>query len=201
MTKLFNFTVAHYSSLCKHKIPLDAIFILEMIKEELPIDNEDFMSTLQKLQRKGYVDMKGILTSYGEELYQSFHNPVSEEIKVKKRIITPGDKFEQWWEVYPASNYFTINNREFQGTQNKRIKKEECRKLFNVLCSSEYNSDEVIKATAFHIKTAMELSFKTKQNQLSYIPNSERYLREKYFAPYIDKIKKQEVAKTGDFEI
>jgi len=203
MTKLFNFTQAHYSSLCKQKIPLDCMFILEMIKEEQDIDNEEFLPFIQRLQRKGYIDIHNNLTSYGEELYESMKNEVVTEVKTRKRPRVNGEKFDEWWETYPATNNFTIQNTDFKGTQNKRIKKDECKRLFNVMCSSEFDPDDVILATKHHLQTAMELSLKRRENQVSFIPNSERYLRERYFEPYIKLYKeKQKTAKSGgDFEI
>lgn len=201
MNSLFNFSVEHFRTLCKQKMPLECIFLLEMIKYEVDVDNQDYITGLQRLQRKGYIDSKGKLTQYGEELYNSMWEDAV-ETKVQKRKKVDGSKFEEWWAVYPTTNFFEIEGREFKGTQNKRIKKEECEKLFTLLCVS-LSPDDIIKATAFHIQTAKEISYKKKENQLTYIANSERYLREKFFEPYLERAKKAELTAVTkkDFEI
>lgn len=202
MNKLFNFSEKHFQILCKLKLPVDCIFLLEMIKNEEDVSNEEYLPILQRLQRKGYIDVKGILTSYGNALYNSMWEDVTEEIIVtKRRIRVEGDKFEQWWDVYPATNDFEMNGKHFQGTQKKNTGKEEARKLFEAVTLS-IPPDDVIKATEYHINMAKEISFKKKENQLTYIPNACRYLREKYFEPYISKFKN--VVKTSfpkEFEI
>lgn len=186
MNKLFNFTENHFLSLLKQKIPLDCIFLLEMLINKEDVDSEEFLPFLQRLQRKGYIDVKGELTEYGKGLYDS----MSEEavlVKVKKKV-EKNDDFERWWDVYPATNDFMIHNRHFQGSQKKNIKKDDCKRIFTALCNT-YKAEEIIKATEYHIYMAKEISFKKKDNQLTFIPNSERYLREKYFEAYIEKYK------------
>lgn len=196
MTKLFNFTEGHFDSLLKQKIPLECIFLLEMLVNERDVDNEPYLSYLQRLQRKGYIDGKQQLTEYGKALYKSLFEDV---VAVKpKRAVEKNDLFEKWWETYPATNDFEINGRHFQGSQVKRVQKAECQKMFNVL-SNSYKPEDIIDATAYHIKNAKEVSFKKRENQLTYVTNSLRYLTQKYFEPFIGKLKKEE--KPKEFEI
>lgn len=200
MTKLFNFTEGHFDSLLKQKIPLECIFLLEMLVNERDVDNEPYLSYLQRLQRKGYIDGKQQLTEYGTALYKSLFENV---VAVKpKRAIVKDDLFEVWWsECYPSTNDFTIEGRHFQGTQRKNIKREDCKRLFAALCNS-FAPEDILEATKYHIQTAKEISLKKRQNQLDYIPNSERYLREKYFEPYISKYKANKGKQTiKEFEI
>jgi hypothetical protein len=197
MTKLFNFTEGQFDSLLKQKIPLECVFLLEMLVNERDVDNEPYLSYLQRLQRKGYIDGKQQLTEYGTALYKSLFEDI---VAVKpRRVAEKNDLFEQWWETYPMSNDFTINGRHFQGSQMKRMQKAECQKLFNILCNS-FKGEDIIAATAYHINNAKEISFKKRENQLTYIPNSLRYIREKYFEAFIKKVAEKSSAPT-DFEI
>lgn len=199
MSKLFNFTENHFLSLIKQKIPLDCIFLLELIILEENIDSEEYLPFIQRLQRKGYIDGKQKPTEYGAALYKSLFEEV---VAVKpKTIVQKNDLFEKWWETYPATNDFTINGRHFQGSQTKRIQKDECRKMFAIMCNS-FKGEDIIAATAYHINNAKEVSFKRKDNQLTYVTNSLRYLREKYFEPFISKVKeKEQIAASKEFEI
>lgn len=188
---VFNIKKEHFIFLCKNKIPLDCIFIIEMIKKGEDINNEYFLPFIQRLQRKGYLDVHNKITVYGEELYNSLKEDIKEEIAIPKRNILDKNKFDEWWENFPDSNYFTYNGVSFKGTQNKKIQKEQCRKMFNVLSTSLFTADDIINSTKYHISTAMELSIKKRENQLTFIPNSERYLREQYFKPYIERMNKK----------
>lgn len=199
MTKLFNFTEGQFDSLLKQKIPLECVFLLEMLVDKANVDDESYLPYLQRLQRKGYIDGKQQLTEYGTALYKSLFENV---VAVKPKIIAiKNDLFEKWWEIYPATNDFEINGRHFQGSQVKRIQKAECQKMFSVL-SNSYRPEDIIDATAYHINNAKEVSFKKKDNQLTYVTNSLRYLREKYFEPYIEKVKKtNKPTASKEFEI
>lgn len=197
MNKLFNIPTAHFHNVIKQKIPLDCIYLLEMINGEEDVNFEEFLPFLQRLQRKGYIDNQMKMTKYGKDLYESLFQ---ETVAVKPKRIDKNEEFEKWWAIYPTTNDFEINGKHFQGTQKKNIRKDECKKLFTILCNS-FKAEDIIKATAYHINMAKELSYKKRDNQLTFIPNSERYLREKYFESYIGKVEKTESTSSNYFEI
>jgi hypothetical protein len=199
MTELFNLSTAHFHSLLKQKLPLDCIYLLEMINNGEEIDSEEFLPLLQRLQRKGYISAHLKMTEYGNKLYNSLFEEI---VFIKpKQTIAKNDKFSDWWTIFPATNDFEINGKHFQGSQKKNIKREECHNIFNILCNS-FSPDDIIAGTNYHIQTAKEISFKKKENQLTYIPNSLRYLKEKYFEGYIEKAKKVVKIETSkEFEI
>lgn len=186
--KLFNINEDHFLSLSRKKIPLNALYLLEMIKLEKEPDDESYMPMLQWLQRKGYIDNKQKMTQYGEELYNSLFIE-GEKIVAKRTKKEKNTLFDKWWEeIYPATNDFEIEGKHFPGSQKKNVKKEECERLFIVLCNS-FRGEDIILATKYHIDMAKRISSKKGENQLTYITNSERYLRERYFEPYIEKAK------------
>lgn len=177
----------HFQNLNKAGLTLNSIYLLEQIINQADIsglDDRHSLSALQTLQRKGYVDIKMQVSQTGLELYQSLDT----EILVTKKIKKQDDKFEEWWNVYPATDDFEINGRHFKGSQKKNIKKDECLVLFNKLINSGFTPDDIINATKYNIDNAKNLSLRKGTNQLSFITNSERYLREKCFEPFISKV-------------
>lgn len=177
----------HFQNLNKAGLTLNSIYLLEQIINQVDIsglDDRHSLSALQTLQRKGYVDIKMEVTQTGLELYQS----LGTEILVTKKIKKQDDKFEEWWNIYPSTDDFEINGRHFKGSQKKNIKKDECLVLFNKLINSGFTADDIIRATKYNIDNAKSLSLRKGTNQLSFITNSERYLREKCFEPFILKV-------------
>lgn len=199
MNKLFNINEGHFLSLCKKKIPLASIYLLEMIKQGKEPEDDSYMANLQWLQRKGYIDNKQKITEYGEELYK---NLFIEEatVEVKKTKKEKNNLFERWWSAFPSSDGFEINGKIFKGTRKLTQKKGDCERLFNVLINSQFTGEQIIQATKVHVGNLIENSFKSRRNALTYLPNSERYLREKLFEPFIGK-EVEENKQTNDFEI
>jgi len=175
-------SVENYLKLLDEGYSLDILYILQQIKDGIDISDEilhpKFGLTYQFIQRKELIS-DGVLTLKGEEVLSYIDN------KPKKVKTKSTEEFILWWNTYPSTNMFVYNNKTFPGVQSKKIKKEDCKRLFNKLLNEKYSAEDIIKATEYHFKTAKELSFKTGKNELSYIPNSERYLREKMFEPYI----------------
>lgn len=187
--KAFNLSSGHYSFLKKNKIPIGAIFILE----HLPDIPDGGLDDLQWCQRKGYIDLQGVITKEGEQLYGNILTDSSLLVTVRKKVaVIKSDDFEKWWNIFPSTNEFEYNSREFKGVRNMKQKKEDCRRKFFEL-TAKYKTEEIIGATEVHILKIKEESYKKRENQLTYLPNSERYLRERMFEPYISKIGQKEI--------
>lgn len=173
------------------------MYLLEQLieKEDVSaLDDIASLSAIATLQRKGYVNTKLEVTDAGNKLYLS----LSEHIEVIKREKIKDDKFEEWWDCYPATDAFEYKGKEFKGTQKKNIKKDECKVLFNKLIHSGLDADKIISATKYHIDSAKSLSLRKGTNQLSFVYNSERYLREKMFEPFIGKVIKDDTPKSNE---
>lgn len=197
--KLFNLRQEQMDSLTTSKIPLEAIYLLELITEggEVPLYS---LKYLQWLERKAYINRDWKITEYGTELYKSMFN---EGIVKTKRVVKKDDDFDKWWSVYPATDNFSLNGRDFPGTQSKKLHKEECRKMFNVILNEGLTADDIISATQYIVDNAKQTSIKKNENQMSYIANSERFLRERKFAPFVTIAKAYKLTKPfkKDFEI
>lgn len=181
-----NISQGNYLALQKAKVTLNCLYILENAiegKDITALDDMNSLSAIATLQRKGYLSTKLEHTDKGKMLYDS----IATEVVIQKKEKIKDDKFNEWWEVYPSTDDFEYNGKHFKGTQKKNIKKEECLVLFNKLIHGGLDPDKIISATKYHINSAKSLSLRKGTNQLSYIANSERYLREKMFEPFIGK--------------
>ncbi len=203
MKKLINIKEGHILSLIKARIPLESVYILSLLKNNKEIPEEIGTTTkfYQVLQRKAYIDTKGNITEYGIKLYESLFKDPSKTITKTKRAIVKNDDFERFWSIFPSSDVFTINGREFTGTRSMKTGKENCKRMFQVIINEGILGEDIIRSTEWVFKTAREKSARTGQNQISYIPASERFLRERKFMPFIDISKKKEEQKTKEFEI
>lgn len=162
----------------------DAISLLLFLKEGEELDEEHpkTKAILNLLERKQLIG-EGGLTLLGEEILAN----LGEEKVIPKLKKT--EFFEEWWKVYPATDSFVWEGRTFSGTQSKRVKKELCKQHFNKQVNEGILAQDIIEATKYHIEQAKKLSLKKGDSQLSYIANSERYIRERMYEPYIEMCK------------
>ena len=176
-----------WKSLADEGYSSDVISFLQFIKEEEEVDEEHpkTQAIISLLDRKQLIQDR-ILTTLGHELLDN--SEISDSLPIKR----VSDRFEEWWKSYPASDAFNLDGRTFMGTQSKRIKKDLCKAKFNKLISSGIAAEDIIQATKYHVEQAKKLSLKKSQNQVSFIPNSERYIREEMFMPYIDLLKEKQ---------
>ena len=154
--------------------------------EQLDENHPKTKALLSLMERKELI-IESKITVKGEELLNNldqFGEILIKEVKI--------DKFSEWWAIYPSTDGFVLDGRKFEGSQSKRIKKDVCKKTFNKLINSGLDADDIINATKYHIEQAKKLSLKKGSSQLSYIGNSERYLREAMFEPYIELSREQE---------
>jgi hypothetical protein len=132
------------------------------------------------------------ITPAGEDIYKIRHVPMEEFYTEQTQNIRIVSHFDEWWAIFPSTDYFEINGRVFKGSRKMNIKKGECKLIFDRYVElGLFLADDIIKATDYHIMLSKEESLKKGQNKLSFITNSERYLRERYFEPYIALSKKK----------
>lgn len=187
------------------RIDLSVYWGMLKIKNEGELNNQH-KHIFSALKRKMWIDDNLKLNIAGldvlrqlEELEKNPKELKSDKIKenFKEEI---KEKFEEWWNVYPSTNNFTYRSTHFTGIQSKRIKKEDCFDLFYKL-TLKFEPDLIIRATANHIEIAKLESYNKGQNQITFIPNSLRYLREEIFLPFIKEFGEDDNKTFKNFEI
>lgn len=188
--KLFNISLEEFKVLVRNGITLDHLFLLEYFNDcgNLQEPNSKLETLRVGLIRKGYLLPNNDVTKEGLSLLNC--KDIKEGVKKSKTVYKDNrsqikSDFQRWWECYPSTDYFEYLGKEFLGSQSKRRDEAECMKHFDNLIANGLTADIIIKATEKHFEIARRSSFEKGENQLTYITNSERYLRTKAFSPYI----------------
>lgn len=149
---------------------------------------------VQSLERKGWIEKDGKPTVFGKDIYNQLciSNNTNKEVDIKKKVqenfSSKLEGFEEWWNIYPTTNTFIApNGNKFSGTQVKRVKKDACQDVWLTLVNKDFTAQDIIKSTEYHFNIVKSISGKTGKNELTFIPNSLRYLRERVFEPFINK--------------
>ena len=157
---------------------------------------------LKALERRVFI-LSNEITETGKEFLTSLLSNKTIDKKSKDEI---NEAFDKWWGVkrgegvFPASDNFIHKGRSFQGIRNLKTKKEDCKAEFRkIVLSGEYTTEEILQGTTNHINVAKEESFKKKENKLSFITNSERYLRLRAFSPFIKTPDKENANRAEEF--
>lgn len=187
-----NITLEKYIKVLNAGFSLDILYLLKLIKDKVDITDAILLPKIgavnQMLLRKQLITEDNQITMSGDELLSYIEDDENPKELVKK---LKTNDFDKWWVTYPATNMFIYKNKTFKGTQSKRVKKLECKQLFNKYINEGFTADDIINATEYHFQMAKDLSFKKGENQVSFIANSYRYLNEKMFVPFIELYKKQ----------
>ncbi len=202
-----NITLEKYIKVLDAGYSLDILYLLKLIKDKVDISREILHPKLgaihQMLLRKSLVTSDWGVTLDGTDLLSYLEEDGERPKEIVRRVKAEG--FDQWWLVYPSTNMFIYKGKTFPGTQSKRIKKDDCKRIFQKLVNEGIPAEDIIGATEYHFQVAKDLSFKHGKNEISYIPNSERYIRERMFEPYISmyksKVKTTETALSNAVDI
>lgn len=185
-TPLFRFSSHAISRIFAEGLDLNHILALEM--KVSPIDwvetthPEKFHNWEATLIRKQFLTKEGKLSTKGAALLSDLGGMTG-----GMSTYTPAvDAFIVWWNTYPPTAGFYIGGKMFESTTVRRIKKMLCREHWNeILLEGEYTAEQIIEGTKNHFDQAMNESLRSGENKVQYIANSERYLRERMFAPFI----------------
>lgn len=171
----------------KEGLTLTHLWILKKYQEGEVLE----IPEVKALERKVYI-LEDSLTEAGKEFLISLESCKKVEKKNKDEI---NEAFDKWWGtrnidgIYPSTNAFSYMGKDFNGVQKKTIKKEDCKAEFRkIVLSGEFTCEEILQGTENHLLMAKKDSLKRRENQISFIPASIRYLKERFFSPYIKKI-------------
>jgi len=167
---------------------LDQIYLLMEMRRGV----SDFPQTprigalLQSLKRKGLCTESFRVTSAGEELVKF---AFSEEMRDIPRVRREdGNSFyTQWLRAFPCTDGFSWRGRTFSKTRTLRKNTEKCRDLFfKILREGEYTAEELCGAIIAESLAKMEDSYRRGENKMSFITNSESYLRQRIFEGFME---------------
>ena len=182
-------TVEHYQELIKKSYSLDAIFLLNLISEDYDItplteDSAKIKAIYKSLIRKGIITEEEKLTTLGIDLMEFISKKTNKKFIKKKAAKSD---FDDWWEIYPRTDAFIMGTVRFNGTRGLRVDKEECRLAFNkIIDEGTISKEDIMHATLYDIKQRKSNSLKNRENQLTFLVNSARYLKKGFFEPFID---------------
>jgi len=197
-TPLFRFSDVEFTLIREADLDINCVFLLEAIARNIgfsPPNNRILDRWKQTLTRKQFLTREGTVSTKGAALLAQLGAAVPGISTYRPTA----DLFKVWWNSYPPTATFTHKGVTFTSTQVKRIKEKLCREHWNeILLEGEYTAEQIIQGTVNHIAMAMEESVKEKKNRVHFIFNSERYIRERCFAPYIESQESKESNSTID---
>lgn len=187
--RLFRFNGVAIARILSEGLDFNLIFALESEALCSNIDNVNtgkFGNWRETLIRKQFLTKEGKLSTKGAALLEDLGGMTG-----GMSTYTPAvDLFSVWWNTYPPTAAFTHKGRTFESEQVKRIKKMECRKYWDeILLEGEFTAEQIIQGTKNHFEVAMDESVRKGENRVQFINNSLIYIREKLFAPFIERKK------------
>jgi len=187
--------IKNYEEIFEQGYDLNMLFVISLSREEI----ESFSSSkvkawVQTCIRKGLLNEDLTITLSGRQLLDlSNRKFTNDEIQTAvKSVIDLSEDFEKWWEIFPSTDYFEWKGKTFEGGRALKINKttgkpNNCKSNFyNIVNEGKYSPEDIIRATEFHVETIKDLSVKKNENKLSFLANSERYLRQRMFGPYVE---------------
>lgn len=196
---LFRFSDESINTIFNEGLDINLIFMLEIIARDqmssAVFNHRAHKNWIQTLIRKQFLTGAGTISTKGAALLSELGAAVP-GLSTYRPV---ADLFNVWWNSYPPTATFTHKGASFTSSQVKRIKKTLCRSHWDaILLEGEYTAEQIVQGTVNHIAMAIDESVKNKENRVQFIFNSERYIRERCFAPYIEKAESRESHDTID---
>lgn len=182
-------TDIHFIQLQKKGYTIDMVLILSWVNKNLDIEHiikgsKKIEILYKSIKRKGLITEDDKLSQIGIEILD-FISLKSNTTLIKPKVIV--SEFDEWWNIFPPNDKFTIKNKKFGPTRAFKTKKEDCRLKFNkMVLDGEFTAKQIINATLYDINLKKERSFKKNNNQLKYLQNSHTYLYQKTFSGFVD---------------
>lgn len=186
-------TVDHYLELMKKSYSLDMLYMLKLIHKSYDVNDLCEISVKMKaiytsLLRKGLITEENNLTVLGLDILEFVSKKTNKTLVKKKPLASD---FDEWWEVYPSTDYFKMGNKTFLGSRAIRINKQKCKLEFDkIIGEGNLTKKDIIIATEYDVKQRKSNSLKKNSNQLTYMQNSLTYLNQRSFEPFIALSKK-----------
>jgi len=189
--ELFTLTIEQFAQVIELGVPLEALFVMECIIQgtnpALHIKSQRLGGITQLLTRKNYLSKEGTITPLGKKFYDTLRCGGMElEIAVKEIKDQSNSSFEVWWKVFPATDGFEYRGQKFEKTRALRTGESVCRILFEKnSTTTAYTAEQIIEATKAHLELVKRQSIKTGTNKMSFINNSQTYLRNRIYEAFM----------------
>ena len=156
-------TDIHFIELQKKGITTDMVVMLGWINKDLSMDHiikgsKKIEAIYATMVRKGLVSEEGKITILGADILNFVAKKTNRKFEKTKVAET---EFDAWWAIFPANDKFEIKGRSFGPTRAFRVKKEDCRLMFNtMILEKEFTAQEIIDATIYDVNLKKNLSYK-----------------------------------------
>lgn len=142
----------------------------------------------KQLERGGFV-YGGEVTSKGKDLLKSVLDKeyLSEKIDTiikEKKKVEYTKEFLEWWDAFPSTDIFEIDNMKFEGTRSMRASKEKCNEVYSTALK-EYSHPLLIGALKSEVELRMRESVLKSENQISYMKGTISYLNSENYKLYL----------------
>jgi hypothetical protein len=150
-------------------------------------DTQRVNSLLQSLVRKGLCTEAFGVTELGREMTALLLSQEAAPPDIRTRRTEGVSFYAQWLKCFPITDGFTWKGRTFPKTRALRKNTEKCRELFaRIIREGEYTANDLCNAIIAECLAKMEESVKRGENKMSYVVNSESYLRQRVFEGFVD---------------
>lgn len=180
--------IPNFYELLNQGYSLDQIYLLLEMKRGVsgfPVSPRVRM-IIQFLIRKGLCTEEFTVTMAGEEVIKMMLAKEAVTL-VKRSRDEAASYYARWLKAFPVSDGFSYRGKTFPKTRVLRRNTEKCRELFHKLMrEGEYTCDDLCRAIIAESLAKMDNSIRQGENKMSYITNSESYLRQRIFEGFME---------------
>ena len=164
-------------ALGKMGMSLNHFYVLDLLnasRESYPdaIQTLPTIRDVKLLKDRFLIDDKGI-SPLGQKVYQEIAAIKDGEVQDTKKKIKEvvENRFEEFWDAYPASANFIYRGMSFKSSRALKANKQVCQMLYN---------------SAIMVEEAKKESFEIGTNKLAFLPGIEVYLRQQKYLAFAD---------------
>lgn len=180
-------------ALGKMGMSLNHFYVLDLLnasRESYPdaIQTLPTIRDVKLLKDRFLIDDKGI-SPLGQKVYQEIAAIKDGEVQDTKKKIKEvvENRFEEFWDAYPASANFIYRGMSFKSSRALKANKQVCQMLYNsAIIQGIATEDQIINATKFMVEEAKKESFEIGTNKLAFLPGIEVYLRQQKYLAFAD---------------
>lgn len=190
---LFNITLEGFKHLVSEQIDLNAIYVLDGIRQGVNIPKEIKSSKVaawyQSLLRKSYiieVDKLPKITEAGLAVLESVRGGHSVRQTIQKIEYKEDSDFLRWWKTYPSTAQFTYKGKKFLSDRGLKVDKDVCQAKFTeILAEGIYTVDELIHVLKYEVWLKKEASIRENENKMKWMSGSPAYLNQNKYEAFM----------------